>query len=193
MKAITAMLFTLALLMLVVPAQACMVDPSQKDGMFHSSMDRFGKGNDLGEWRGGKKASHTPSWPSDDAGTFAEMGDGSRTRGGHWNGATFGEGNAGGENGRWNSPSSFFVLAFWQNGIADALNDFDWDCLENIDNVLIVVLGGYAPGNFDLNQLLAVFWQPTEPQNGSHVPVPGAVWLLASGLLGIAGLRKRRG
>ncbi|BBO89078.1 VPLPA-CTERM sorting domain-containing protein [Desulfosarcina ovata] len=192
MKAITATLLTLFLLMPVGSVQAYMVSSPQKDGIFQSSMDRFGKGINSGDWKGGKESSHTPAWFSDDAGAFAEMGYGPWARGGSWNGATLGAGNAGFHDGWWNSPSSFFAVAFWQSGIADALDDFDWDGLENMDALLIIVWGVSTLADFDLESLQAVFWWPLETTPGSHVPLPGAVWLLGSGLFGLVGLRKKR-
>ena len=61
----------------------------------------------------------------------------------------------------------------------------DYPDLEFINYVRFVGLdnGGGSAG-FDLDAVEAL-------NSGAHVPIPGAVWLLGSGLIGLAGLKKK--
>ncbi len=56
-------------------------------------------------------------------------------------------------------------------------------------NAVQVAWGG-APGQNDLNISIGV---ANDDDNIGAVPIPGAVWLLGSGLLGLVGIRRRKG
>jgi len=63
-----------------------------------------------------------------------------------------------------------------------------------LDDVWLIAFEDLNLGDADYTDLVAVVSRPSE-LNSTPVPtpLPAAVWLLGSGILGIAGLRKRRG
>jgi hypothetical protein len=75
------------------------------------------------------------------------------------------------------------VLAAQGNGY------FSWN--ENINlpgSVAIKGLQGYPDTNWHVNSSI---YTPVFDVNGTPVPIPGAVWLLGSGLLGLVAIRRR--
>jgi hypothetical protein len=61
------------------------------------------------------------------------------------------------------------------------------------DDYMYYVIGfgdGYGDNDYD-DLVVAVKGDLIGPNNSSNVPIPGAVWLLGSGILGLAGIRLR--
>lgn len=74
----------------------------------------------------------------------------------------------------WRNPDKFDHFKIYEN-----MSGYDWlICIEDI----------FGGGDQDFDDMVIGF---NLTQNCNPVPIPGAVWLLGSGILGLAGLRRK--
>ncbi len=93
------------------------------------------------------------------------------------------------------APFQEFYLAdyrFADNSEDYIVNEWEWVDLSGLGDVvgLEFSLSSSDVGAYGMN---TPAYFAIDDLNGSPVPVPGAIWLMASGLVGLAGLRRRKG
>lgn len=93
------------------------------------------------------------------------------------------------EEGSWNLASTSNPFARW-----GTYGDSEWDMNQNLMNTELLVDGRYE----GINAIMFYGELPAYADNqlnipfaAAPVPIPGALWLLGSGLLGLMGIRRR--